>query len=225
MLRIEGSGDLTFSGNFLGPAADFNGDGLADFVVGAADDLHPADPLRFHVVFGARDLEGSLSLGSLRGRGVLLRGAEREVLPPNGAQGTGDLNGDGIADFAFSEMGADWIVLTGENEQEVHRSESPGAVYVVFGTGAEARFIRGDSNFDVLVNLADAVNTLGFLFMGGLEPLCEDALDTDDNGILEITDAVRLLNFLFLGAAAPPPPFPEAGVDPTAKDALGCVGF
>jgi hypothetical protein len=36
---------------------------------------------------------------------------------------------------------------------------------------------------------------------------------------------VRLLNFLFLGAAAPPPPFPEAGVDPTAKDALGCVGY
>ena len=84
--------------------------------------------------------------------------------------------------------------------------------------------MRGDANFDDVVNITDAVFTLGFLFAGGVSPACVDAVDTDDTGTLEITDAIRLLNHLFGGAPPPPPPYPAPGRDPT-PDALGCRGF
>jgi hypothetical protein len=85
-------------------------------------------------------------------------------------------------------------------------------------------FRRGDANAGEGTNLSDAVFILNFLFLGGTEPTCEDAADTDDNGVLNITDAVYLLNFLFLGGPAPEPPFPTCGPDPTG-DALTCESF
>ena len=87
--------------------------------------------------------------------------------------------------------------------------------------GIERDFIRGDSNGDGDLVLADAVFTLNWLFRNGAEPPCLDAADTDDNGILNLTDPVRLLRFLFLGDEAPPAPQGEPGPDPT-DDELSC---
>ncbi len=74
-------------------------------------------------------------------------------------------------------------------------------------------FVRGDSNGDTQfdtdgtlkpkVNLADAINTLNFLFQGGPEPGCMDAADANDDGRIDITDAVYTLNFLFSGGDPP----------------------
>ena len=66
---------------------------------------------------------------------------------------------------------------------------------------------------------------LGYLFLGGAGPPCENAADADDKGSLELTDAVYVLNHIFLGRAAPPAPFPAPGADPTEDDGLGCLGF
>ena len=84
--------------------------------------------------------------------------------------------------------------------------------------------MRGDANFDGVVNISDVIFTLSFLFVGGPVPLCDDAADADDNGRLDITEAIRTLNSLFLGAQMLPPPFPEEGQDST-PDSLGCLGF
>lgn len=84
-------------------------------------------------------------------------------------------------------------------------------------------FLRGDSNSDGGVDLSDGIYTLDFLFLGGPGPLCGDAADADDGGALDLSDAIYLLNHLFLGGPPPPPPFPEAGIDPTADD-LECAG-
>ena len=81
-------------------------------------------------------------------------------------------------------------------------------------------FIRGDGNGDVAVNVADAVFALNFLF-SGLPSDCLDAMDTNDDGSNDIADAVAILQFLFSGGAAPPAPFPNAGLDPT-PDSLDC---
>jgi hypothetical protein len=62
---------------------------------------------------------------------------------------------------------------------------------------------------------------LAALYTGGPVPECQKAADADDSGVLDITDAVYELGFLFLGGAAPPAPFPDAGVDPT-DDSLPC---
>ncbi|MCZ6792301.1 MAG: hypothetical protein O7J95_01655 [Planctomycetota bacterium] len=83
-------------------------------------------------------------------------------------------------------------------------------------------FIRGDSNGDEKVDMADAQTTLSYLFLGSQTPRCLDAADTDDDGELHITDPIYLLQYRFLGGAPPPAPFPKEGQDPT-DDSLGCL--
>ncbi|MBI4606238.1 MAG: hypothetical protein HY721_30085 [Planctomycetes bacterium] len=87
-----------------------------------------------------------------------------------------------------------------------------------------AAFKRGDSNADAKVDISDAVNTLGFLFLGGTAPPCNDAADTNDDGKVDISDAVNLLNFLFTGGGPPPAPHPDCGEDSTA-DGLDCATY
>ena len=82
-------------------------------------------------------------------------------------------------------------------------------------------FIRGDSDGDGSISITDAIRLLGFLFAGGVKPACDDAADADDDGTITITDAIVILGYLFLGQGSFPPPFPEAGQDPT-QDGLGC---
>ncbi|MFN0059809.1 MAG: hypothetical protein ACKVX7_15225 [Planctomycetota bacterium] len=88
-----------------------------------------------------------------------------------------------------------------------------------------AAFIRGDANGDGLVNVADAITTLSYLFVPGTPtPACLDAVDVDDDGQLLIGDAVVLLSSLFVPGSPPPaPPYPNDGFDPT-PDALGDCG-
>lgn len=84
------------------------------------------------------------------------------------------------------------------------------------------RFRRGNVNNDTLVNLADAVTILNFLFVGGLTLDCLDAADVNDNGRLDLTDPIRILNYLFRGSDPPEAPGPTVpGIDPT-EDTLGC---
>ncbi len=82
-------------------------------------------------------------------------------------------------------------------------------------------FIRADSNMDKNVNIADAINTLSFLFAHGTPPPCKDAADANDDGKIDIADAIYTLSVLFAHAVAPKPPYPGCGVDPT-NDALPC---
>jgi len=83
------------------------------------------------------------------------------------------------------------------------------------------RFIRGDSNGDGFLDIADVLHGLFSLFYGTVMEDCEDSLDVDDNGIQEITDLMVLLDYLFRAGSPPPSPFPLPGSDPTA-DGLDC---
>ncbi len=85
----------------------------------------------------------------------------------------------------------------------------------------QVSFLRGDANRDCKLEIADAIFTLNYSFLGGAAPQCMDAADTDDDGAITIGDAVRTLSYLFLGLSAPAAPFPEIGPDTTA-DGLGC---
>jgi hypothetical protein len=84
-------------------------------------------------------------------------------------------------------------------------------------------FIRGDSNGDGAVDVADARRTLGYLFQGGERPACDDAADANDDGAINVTDPVAVLRSLFLGTGPLPAPHGAAGEDPT-PDGLGCLG-
>jgi hypothetical protein len=82
-------------------------------------------------------------------------------------------------------------------------------------------FVRGDANFDGVVDISDPVTALGFLFLGAREPICLDAADANDDGRMDITDPIATLNSLFQEGRGMPAPYPEAGFDLT-PDNLGC---
>jgi hypothetical protein len=83
-------------------------------------------------------------------------------------------------------------------------------------------FVRGDADASGTINITDGIFILGFLFLGGTTPGCQDASDTDDSEALNITDGIYILSFLFLGGSPPPAPHPACGPDP-AGDTVDCV--
>jgi hypothetical protein len=82
-------------------------------------------------------------------------------------------------------------------------------------------FIRGDLNSDHRLNLSDAVGVLLWLFTDSPGIGCLEAGDANDDGRIDIADPVYVFRALFQGGRPPPPPFPQAGPDPT-PDGLGC---
>lgn len=93
-------------------------------------------------------------------------------------------------------------------------------------TGGPANFRRGDADQNGVLQITDAVQILGFLFLG-LEtrvPDCPDIADADDSGQIQLTDAIRILNFLFLGTGDVAPPL-DCGQDPTDTDELTCTSY
>lgn len=88
-------------------------------------------------------------------------------------------------------------------------------------TTAGTLFVRGDTNGDNSIDIADAISVLGYLFSND-PATCLDAYDGNDDGAVNIADAISLLDFLFTQGSPPPAPFPAPGVDPTA-DQLDCA--
>ena len=88
----------------------------------------------------------------------------------------------------------------------------------------EKEFIRGDCNFDMKVDLADASSVLSQQFQNFPVP-CLDACDANDDGKINLADTVFILNYLFDSGPIPPDPGPDLdkGPDPT-EDELDCEG-
>ncbi len=83
------------------------------------------------------------------------------------------------------------------------------------------RFIRGDVNRDGVVDIADAIALLNYLYLGGARPSCEDAADADDSARLDLADVILILSYLYIGGEEPAAPFPGPGIDPS-PDELAC---
>jgi hypothetical protein len=65
-------------------------------------------------------------------------------------------------------------------------------------------FNYGDANNDSLINIADVVQILNYLFINGPPPVpCLEAGDANCDGVVNIADVVYLINYLFLDG--PPP--------------------
>ena len=67
-------------------------------------------------------------------------------------------------------------------------------------------FRRGDVNDSGTLEVTDAINLLGWLFLGSPGASCMDAADTDNSGRLDLSDAINILVFLFGGDLPPGPP-------------------
>ncbi len=79
----------------------------------------------------------------------------------------------------------------------------------------QGTFRRGDVVVDGALDLSDAIQILGSLFLGNLLEGCPDAADADDDGQVGITDPLRLLRSLFLGDGPLPRRMPAALTRPT----------
>jgi hypothetical protein len=67
----------------------------------------------------------------------------------------------------------------------------------------EPEFIRGDANGDKVVDMADAVYLINYLFIGGPAPSPIWVGDCNRDRKIDIADVVYLVNYLFIGG--PPP--------------------
>jgi hypothetical protein len=79
---------------------------------------------------------------------------------------------------------------------------------------AADRFRRGYVNADTRVDISDAIFLLGYIFLGGQEPVCLAAGDTNGDRRVDLSDAVWLLNYVFQGDRSPAEPFLECGAIP-----------
>lgn len=89
-------------------------------------------------------------------------------------------------------------------------------------------FIRGDTNSDGTINIADGIYLLGILFPQiGTPPdtfACEDAADTNNDGTINIADVISLLSSLFGSPTFPlPPPNLSTGCGIDSGASLGCA--
>lgn len=95
------------------------------------------------------------------------------------------------------------------------------SVAVEFGGEPPANiFLRGDSNNDRKVNIADPVWTINEMFRGGPASPCEAAGDSNDDGAVDLGDAIYTIEYRFLSGPVPPAPFGDTActADPTEDD-------
>ncbi|TXI16781.1 MAG: hypothetical protein E6Q62_10770, partial [Nitrosomonas sp.] len=142
--RMDGVGDLDFSGASVSSAGDVNGDGFDDVVIGAwRADLNADMSGSSYVVFGrASGFGASMSLSGLDGNnGFRLDGDNIYDHFGFSVSGACDVNGDGLDDVIIGAPG----------------TESGGSSYVVFGKA---------SGFDAHPDLSGLDGRNGFRLAG-----------------------------------------------------------
>jgi hypothetical protein len=125
--RVDGAAPGDEAGLAVAPAGDQNGDGLADFVVGAPA-IGSGRPGAAYVVYGKRDT-AAIDLASPGAGAYRIAGAQPDDNTGFAVGSVGDLNGDGRSEL-----------LVGAPRYDVNASDrvDAGAVFVVYGGGAPA---------------------------------------------------------------------------------------
>lgn len=229
MSIIESSANNGYPNNVSGFSAGITYDDALVSVAGTAQaaPLAAVDP----DFFSAEDVGGGITVGVVT-----------SFLVDEFIQFVGDT---AVVELQFDTVPAAFVGQTGPIvsdlffEDDVHgaipisglvtvgASDSHSPIYsngvLTFEAGAiDGQFIRSDANNDGLLDIADPVAALGYLFTGGAVN-CVVALDSNDDNGVDIADAVYSLSYLFSGGPIVPAPFPACGVDPT-PGALTCDG-
>ncbi|MEM7232141.1 MAG: hypothetical protein AAF517_08210 [Planctomycetota bacterium] len=144
-----------------------------------------------------------------------------------------DVNDDGETDLSDSIYLLSFLFLggppprapfpeAGEDPTQDDRAQCRLTNEVVTVT----RFVRtGDFDGDGQLTLTDGVSLLNYLFLGGPEPYCADAIDANDDGVLSTADICSVCPICcpspFAGGAGAPAGNGDCSQDDT-PDRLGC---
>lgn len=105
--------------------------------------------------------------------------------------------------------------------EEVHRTENEDGVLSVSIIGDVGIFVRGDTNLDLEVDIADPIKVLDYLFRGGEELECPEAADANRDGAIDLSDPITILVYLFISSPTwEPTTEPVSGGSSSAG--LGC---
>jgi hypothetical protein len=117
-------------------------------------------------------------------------------------------------------------ILSYRGDPPTHPTLEAGTITIKAVVNPNETFVRGDCNDDGLVDLSDAIFSLGFQFMGTQAPRCKAACNNDDSSAIDLTDAIYLLSFKFLGGPPPVAPYPACGGNAPSDDSTkGCIEF
>jgi len=84
-------------------------------------------------------------------------------------------------------------------------------------------YVCGDADNNGLVNIADAVYLIDYIFNGGSEPIPFQAGDVNNDGLVNISDVVYIIDYIFGGGPAPCEPsekYSAIGEDWTLEQVL-----
>ncbi len=205
---------------FDAQALDFNDDGILDMVV--SNEYEDTIEIRL----GLGDLNFSHAIFIPVGDGP-------------GPVNVIDANNDGIDDIAAG-FGGKW-------NSNLRRAQNGGVASVIsqgrlpnekdidnnlmLDVCQKPTFHRGDVNTDLILNIADPIHGLRYMFSENITLSCFEAADVDNSDQVNLTDPILLLQYLFIGGIpphAPGPPTGPCGVDPDPIDTdgnLGCENY
>ena len=196
---INGIDDGDNSGFSVSSAGDFNGDGVADVIIGAPSQQLmtigvPCPPTngmslagKSYLVFGSRDVgnSGTLNLSELNGlNGFVINGISDCDEAGYSVSSAGDINGDGMDDVIIGASGADanGVMRAGESYVVFGGAEvgSAGSLNLSDLDGINGFVINGidDNDFS-----GDSVSSAGDVNGDGVADVIVGAFDASPNGV------------------------------------------
>jgi Ca2+-binding RTX toxin-like protein len=180
------------TGGVLSPAGDINGDGFDDLLVGSSDHSGTGSQRVAFLIYGGQGGFGPALDLAIPGANITRLTVADGVSPTGsfGAQGVGDLNGDGFADLLISSpVGTTCYVLFGDGASHpatLDMGANFGTQKDTYGA-ALAGFAAGDLNDDglddlVLVGPDGAAIVFGSSTMGGVVRDLANATFNGSNG-------------------------------------------
>lgn len=116
-----------------------------------------------------------------------------------------------VADIlnAFGSGGAEspdtfWIMKVSSGGQSSAIGKSQGTAFKISAGYVHAGFVlHGEANADGIVNIADVVYLINYVWIGGPDPIPLEAGDLNCDGAIDIEDVTYLIRYLFAGGTPP----------------------